>query len=44
MGFVGTWVGQALIASIGVLRTGVAALVLQAGSLAIAALIYRSAL
>ncbi|KAL0048832.1 hypothetical protein WJX82_000311 [Trebouxia sp. C0006] len=42
MGFVGTWVGQALIGSIGLLRTGVCALLLQAGSLALAALIYRS--
>ena len=41
MGFVGTWVGQALIASIGLLRTGVCALLLQAGSLALAAVIYR---
>ncbi|KAL3150048.1 hypothetical protein ABBQ38_013398 [Trebouxia sp. C0009 RCD-2024] len=42
MGFVGTWVGQALIGSIGLLRTGVCALMLQAGSLALAAVIYRS--
>lgn len=42
MGFVGTWVGQALIGGIGLLRTGVCALLLQAGSLALAALIYRS--
>ena len=41
MGFVGTWVGQALIASIGLLHTGVCALLLQAGSLALAAVIYR---
>lgn len=41
MGFVGTWVGQALIASIGLLRTGVCALLLQASSLALAAVIYR---
>ena len=41
MGFVGTWVGQALIGSIGLLRTGVCALLLQAGSLALAAMIYR---
>lgn len=41
MGFVGTWVGQALIGSIGLLRTGVCALMLQAGSLALAAVIYR---
>lgn len=43
MGFVGTWVGQALIGGIGLLRTGVCALLLQAGSLALAAVIYRCA-
>ena len=41
MGFVGTWVGQALIRSIGLLRTGLCALLLQAGSLALAAIVYR---
>ena len=41
MGFVGTWVGEALGSSIGLLRTGVCALVLQAGSLALAAVSYR---
>ena len=43
MGFVGTWVGQASIGSLGLLRTGVCALLLQAGSLALAAVIYRCA-
>ena len=41
MGFVGTWVGQASIGGIGLLRTGVCALLLQASSLALAAVIYR---